>query len=61
MHKQYCKRCHQPLHGYMNLCPEGDYNDGQDRYVPEKIIEIEWDEWPVEGYFDRGNNGNTKG
>jgi len=54
MHKEYCKRCHQPLHGYMNLCPEGDYNDGQDRYVPEKIIEIEWDEWPVEGYFERG-------
>ena len=38
----------------MNLCPEGDYNDGQDRYVPEKIIEIEWDEWPVEGYFEKG-------
>jgi len=55
-----CNICQQPKHGHMELCPEWK-DDGQDRYVPEKIIEIEWDEWPVEGYFDRGNNGNTKG
>ena len=43
----YCNICHQPKHG-LDLCPEWK-DDGQDRYVPEKIIEIEWDEWPVGG------------
>ena len=47
-----CHICHQPKHGHLELCPEWKY-DGQDRYVPEKIIEIEWDEWPVEGYFEK--------
>ena len=48
----YCNICHQPEHGHMNLCPEWK-DEGQDRYVPKKIIEIEWDEWPVEGYFEK--------
>ena len=44
MHKEYCKRCHQPVHGYMNLCPLGDYNDGQDGYMPDKPIWVTEDE-----------------
>ena len=47
-----CHICHQLEHGHMDLCPEWK-DEGQDRYVPEKIIEIEWDEWPVEGYFEK--------
>ena len=47
----YCNMCHQPKHG-LDLCPEWR-DEGQDRYVPEKIIEIEWDEWPVEGYYEK--------
>ena len=53
MHKQYCNICHQPEHGHMELCPEWK-DEGQDGYIPERIIDIEWDEWPVEGYFERG-------
>ena len=45
MHKNYCNRCHQPVHGYLNLCPEGDYNDGQDGYMPDHDKEPEIDEW----------------
>ena len=48
MNKEYCKRCHQPLHGYRNLCPEGDYNDGQDGYMPDKPIWVTEDLWDLE-------------
>ena len=48
MHKNYCNICHQPVHGYRNLCPEwtgiDSKGESQNGHVPDREPEIdEWD------------------
>ena len=51
MHKNYCNKCHQPVHGYRNLCPEWKPGEGQNGHVPDRepYVDNVWeDKWEWE-------------